>query len=55
MSSIAGDFSLFRNSDRVVGTVCWSEDPSVARLVPSTAQVPKPENITLDVTCPSAA
>ncbi len=30
-------FSLFRNSDRLASTFSWSEDPSPAWLVPSTA------------------
>ncbi len=34
------DFSLFRNSDRLVGTFSWLEDPSTAWLVPSTAEDP---------------
>ncbi len=36
----AGIFSLFRNSDRLAGTFCWSRDPSTAWLVPSTAEDP---------------
>jgi hypothetical protein len=32
-----GFFSLFMNSDRLAGTFCWSEDPSTAWLIPSTA------------------
>ncbi len=42
--SRAGIFSLFRNSDRLVGTFSWLEDPSTAWveawLVPSTAEDP---------------
>jgi hypothetical protein len=33
-----GFFLLFRNSDRLAGNVRWSEDPSRAWLVPSTAE-----------------
>jgi hypothetical protein len=36
-----GFFHFFRNSDRLAGTFrCWSEDPSTAWRVPSTAQDP---------------
>jgi len=38
------DFSLFRNSNRLAGTFHWSEDPSTAWLVPSTAEDPLAEN-----------
>jgi hypothetical protein len=38
------DFSLFRNSNRLAGTLHWSEDPSTAWLVPSTAEDPLAEN-----------
>jgi hypothetical protein len=37
-------FSLFRNSDRLAGAFRWSEDPSIAWLVPSTAEDPLAEN-----------
>jgi hypothetical protein len=33
-------FSLFRNSEGLAGTFRWSEDPSTAWLVPSTAEDP---------------
>jgi hypothetical protein len=33
-------FHFFRNSDRLAGTFSWSEDPSTAWLVPSTAEDP---------------
>jgi hypothetical protein len=33
-------FSPFRNSDRLAGTFRWSEHPSPAWLVPSTAEDP---------------
>jgi hypothetical protein len=35
-----GIFSLFINSDRLADTFCWSEDPSTAWLVRSTAENP---------------
>jgi hypothetical protein len=38
MESIAGIFSLFRNSDSLAGTFRWSEDPSTTWLVPSTEE-----------------
>jgi hypothetical protein len=34
-------FSLFRNSDMLASTFHWSEDPSRAWLVPSTAEDPE--------------
>jgi hypothetical protein len=34
------DFFTLRNSDRLAGTFRWSEDPSIAWLVPSTAEDP---------------
>jgi len=40
LESRAGIFSLFRNSDWLAGTFRWSEDPSIAWLVPSTAEDP---------------
>jgi hypothetical protein len=39
-ASRAGIFSLFRNNDSLVGTFCWSEDPSTAWLVLSTSEDP---------------
>jgi hypothetical protein len=35
-----GFFSFFRNNERLAGTFHWSEDPSTAWLVPSTAEDP---------------
>jgi hypothetical protein len=40
MERRAGIYSLFRNSDRLAGTFRWSEDPSTAWLVLSTAEDP---------------
>jgi hypothetical protein len=37
-------FFLFRNSERLAGTFCSSEDPNIAWLVPSTAEDPTAEN-----------
>jgi hypothetical protein len=37
-------FFLFRHSERLTGTFRSSEDPSIARLVPSTAEDPTAEN-----------
>jgi len=40
MQSRAGIYSLFRNSDKLAGTIRWSEDPSIAWLVLSTTEDP---------------